>query len=145
MVDKLDIQVLEVLLKKPRASLREISSNLGIAVGTLQNRMAKLSKDGILEGFKPNINYKNIGYVMDAIIALNIKKEKLVEIKKTIFQNNVVSWYEVAGDVDVFLRVRFKDPVELRKFLMEDLAIDGIKSSRTYIVLNRENRKLPFE
>jgi len=145
MVDKLDIQVLEVLLKKPRASLREISSDLGIAVGTLQNRMAKLSKDGILEGFKPNINYKNIGYVMDAIIALNIKKEKLVEIKKTIFQNNVVSWYEVAGDVDVFLRVRFKDPVELRKFLMEDLAIDGIKSSRTYIVLNRENRKLPFE
>ena len=141
MVDDLDIKILKELKKKPRASLRELSSGLGIAVGTLQNRMNKLKKDNVLEGFMPIINYKKLGYVMDAIVSIVVERDKLNKIKKAIFTKNVVSWYEVAGNVDVFLRVRFKDPSELRKFLMQDLAIEGIKSSNTHIVLVREHNE----
>ncbi|MCD6523116.1 MAG: Lrp/AsnC family transcriptional regulator [Candidatus Diapherotrites archaeon] len=141
-IDSVDIAILRVLLKNARASFREIASEVGIAVGTVQNRVRKMEKMGVLQGFEPIIDYSKLGYDVDAIIALKIKRDKIENIRRMFRETpNVMSMYEVTGDVDVFLRVKFKSSSELAEFLINKLSEEYVKSSVTYTVLRRMSKK----
>ena len=140
--DDTDMAILRALSKNARASYREIATEVGVAVGTVQNRLQKLSKEGILEGFMPIINYGKLGYGVDAIIGLVTPREKTDELMKMLMKNkHVKSIYQTTGDVDLFVRVEFKTNQELYDFLMNDLTDQYVKSSVTYTVLNRKRNR----
>ncbi|MCK4327758.1 MAG: Lrp/AsnC family transcriptional regulator [Candidatus Diapherotrites archaeon] len=135
-VDDTDIAILRALMRNARASYREIAHEIGVAVGTVQHRMQKLEKKGILTGFIPVIDYTQLGYGINAIIALHVPKEKNDELKKMLKENpNVNSIYHTTGDTDMFIRVKFKTAEELYNFLTKELADEYVKSSKTYTVL----------
>ncbi len=136
--DDTDLKILRVLLRNARASYREIASEIGVAVGTVQHRIQKLEDKGILKGFRPIINYTNLGYEVDAIIALETPREKTEEFVKILEKHpHVYSIYHTTGDVDMFIRVKFKTANELYEFLMGELTDQFIKRSKTYTVLKK--------
>lgn len=137
-VDDTDMAILRALSKNARASYREIAAEVGVAVGTVQHRLQKLEDKKILEGFMPVINYNRLGYEVDAIIALEISRDKTDEINKMLKKNrHVKSIYQTTGDVDVFVRVQFRNSEELYDFLMNELTDQYVKRSKTYNVLHR--------
>lgn len=135
-VDKQDIEILKSLTMNARASLREIAAKTGMAVGTVQNRLAKLRQRGVLTGFKPVIEYNRLGYGVDAIIALNIRRDKHEDIIKLLEESpNIMSVYETTGEVDIFIRGVFRSGAELHDFLMYKLTDDLVKKSVTHTVM----------
>ncbi len=46
MVDELDMRILSLLQKNARLSYREIAKELGVAVGTVYNRIKRLEESG---------------------------------------------------------------------------------------------------
>ena len=138
-VDETDMAILRALSKNARASYSEIAAEVGVAVGTVQNRLQKLEKEGILEGFMPVINYNKLGYGVDAIIALVTPREKTDELARMLMKDkHVKSIYQTTGDVDMFIRVEFRTNQELYDFLMKELTDQYVKSSVTYTILNRK-------
>jgi len=138
-VDDTDMAILHALSKNARASYREIAAEVGVAVGTVQNRLQKMEKEGILEGFMPMINYNKLGYGVDAIIALVTPREKTDELARMLLKNkHVKSIYQTTGDVDLFIRVEFRTNQELYDFLMKELTDRYVKSSVTYTVLDKK-------
>ena len=72
-MDNLDKKILELLSDDGRKSYRKISRELGVSVGTVHNRVDKLTKTGIINKFVPVINHEKLGYTLTAIIGLEIK------------------------------------------------------------------------
>ena len=139
--DRQDILILRSLMGNARASLREIAAKTGMAVGTVQNRLSKLKQRRVLTGFKPVVDYSRLGYGVDAIIALNTRKDKYEAIKKMLDESpNVMSYYETTGEVDVFIRCIFRSPEELHEFLINKLTEDLIKRSVTHIVMQNTRK-----
>ena len=139
--DRQDILILRSLMGNARASLREIAAKTGMAVGTVQNRLSKLKQRRVLTGFKPVVDYSRLGYGVDAIIALNTRKDKYEAIKKMLDESpNVMSYYETTGEVDVFIRCIFRSPEELHEFLINKLTEDLIMRSVTHIVMQNTRK-----
>ena len=140
-VDRQDVLILRSLMDNARASLREVASQTGMAVGTVQNRLSKLKQRGVLKDFRPIVDYSKLGYGVDAIIALNIRRDKQDEIRKLLHAcPNVMSIYETTGEVDVFLRCVFKSPEDLHDFLMNHLSDELVKKSVTHMVMKNERK-----
>ena len=72
-MDDLDKNILELLSDDGRKSYRKISRELGVSVGTVHNRVDKLTKSGIIDKFVPVIDHEKLGYTLTAIIGLEIK------------------------------------------------------------------------
>ncbi len=141
-LDKLDRKILYYLTKNARASFRDVGRALNISVGTVKNRIEKLEKNGILAGFAPIINHNKVGYNLSAIISISCERNHVQEIMKYLESKQCVrSIHFVTGNVDLMIRVRFKNTDELREFLLKDLSIKGIKSTVTYIILERKTKK----
>lgn len=141
-IDDTDMNILKALTSNARASYRELASQLGVAVGTVQHRMQKLQERGVLKGFMPVIDYNRMGYGVDAIIALELNREKSEQVQDLLLKHkNVRSTYQTTGDVDMFVRVMFKDTQALYDFLLKDLKSDAVKKSKTYIVLDKSRKE----
>jgi DNA-binding Lrp family transcriptional regulator len=139
MVDELDVKIIKELRKDARLSYREIARRLEVAVGTVQSRILGLEKRGIIQKYHAEIDYSKLGYGLAAIIALNVDLKKMPEFEKKMMQDkNVFGLYEVTGDFDIFLAVRFKNSKELNEFLKKTLSGPAVKKTTTFLVLKTE-------
>lgn len=52
-VDELDTRILRLLIEQPRTSVREYARILGVARGTVQARIDRLERDGVITATGP--------------------------------------------------------------------------------------------
>lgn len=136
-MDILDKQILELLSVDGRKSYRKISRELGVSVGTIHNRVDKLSKSGIISKFVPVIDHEKLGYTLTAIIGLEIKGGTVSDlIDKEPFNDNLLAIYDVTGQFDGIIIAKFKDTFELNKFIKELLKEERVTKTYTQTVLN---------
>jgi len=139
MPDALDLRIIKVLRKDSRLSYREIARRLEVAVGTIQSRIKILEKDKVIQRYHAEIDYSKLGYGLVAVIAMDIDLKKLPEFEKRLLKHkNVFGLYEVTGDFDIFVAVRFKNATELNEFIQKNLKDPAVKKSNTFIVLKTE-------
>ncbi|MBE6493163.1 MAG: Lrp/AsnC family transcriptional regulator [Methanosphaera stadtmanae] len=136
-MDNLDKKILELLSTDGRKSYRKISRELGVSVGTVHNRVDKLTKFGIINKFVPVIDHQKLGYNLTAIIGLEIKSGTVAYlIDKDAFKSNILAIYDVTGQFDGIIIAKFKNTFELNKFIKSLLADDTVIRTYTQTVLN---------
>jgi DNA-binding Lrp family transcriptional regulator len=136
-LDNLDIKVLIELQDDARKSLREIAEKLGVAEGTVYNRINKLKKLGVIEKFIPVINHSKLGFNLIAVIGVTAEGGHLVEIEKTIAKEpNVTALYDVTGEFDMMLVAKFRDRETLNTFVKKIAGMEHVMKTYTMIVLN---------
>src|ERR1044072_7099782 len=79
-LDALDSRLLLLLSDEPRLGVLECSRRLGVARGTVQARMDRLERRGVLRGFPPDVNLAAIGYGLTAFAVLEIAQGKRMEV-----------------------------------------------------------------
>ena len=108
-MDSLDKQILELLSEDGRKSYRKISRELGVSVGTIHNRVDKLTKSGIISKFVPVIDHEKLGYTLTAVIGIEIKGGTISFLtEKEPFKNNLLAVYDVTGQFDGIIIAKFK-------------------------------------
>ncbi|RAP44470.1 Lrp/AsnC family transcriptional regulator [uncultured Methanosphaera sp.] len=136
-MDNLDKKILELLSDDGRKSYRKISRELGVSVGTVHNRVDKLTKTGIINKFVPVINHEKLGYTLTAIIGLEIKGGSVSFLTdKEEFKDNLLAVYDVTGQFDGIVIAKFRNTFELNKFIKLLLKEDTVIRSYTQTVLN---------
>src|SRR5271157_522331 len=107
--DALDLEILARLQEDARHSYREIANELGISVGTVHNRIQKLTNANILMGFQPILNSKTLGFDLCFLILLTIRGDDSGEFLQEIKNDpSVRAIYHTTGDHNVALICRFK-------------------------------------
>lgn len=137
MLDDIDRKIITVLGKDARTSLRKISELVDVSLGTVSNRVKKMEKKGIIEGYSVILNPDHIGWELNVVIGLRIQKGRLIEIQEKIATDSrVYGVYDVTGDFDSMILARAKNRKDLDDLSKNVLSIDGVERSITHLVLN---------
>lgn len=136
-MDHIDRKILKILNRDARMSLRQIAEGAGISVTTVSNRISRMEKNGMINGYIPLIDQESLGYDLTALIGLKIQHGRLIDVQKNLAKDSrVFGVYDVTGEWDSIVVARFKGRKDLDNFIKNTLSIDGIERTYTQIVLN---------
>ena len=137
MIDDTDRKIIHVLQKDGRASLRKISEEVGVALGTVSNRVNRMEHSGIITGYSVSLDPEKVGWSLNVVIGLRIEKGRLIEIQEKISRDyRICGVYDVTGDYDSMIIARAKDREDLDDLIKNVMSVDGIERSLTQLVLN---------
>jgi len=116
--NKLDYQILTLLASDARIPTTELSKKLNISTITIKNRIKKLMKIGVIQGFRINIDSFKLGYLYYKVdIELN-DYQKINQIIDFIRDNpHLASIEKSAGFADLELRFYVKNLDELKQIM----------------------------
>jgi DNA-binding Lrp family transcriptional regulator len=135
--DEVDLRIINLLQEDSRLSFNKIAKKLGISVGTAYNRTKNLEKKGILKGYTVLVDPVKLGYAMTAIMLIQAEGAHLLEVESEIAKiDNVAIVYDITGDFDIAVTVRFKNKFDLNVFVKKLLTIPYVKRTVTNVVLN---------
>jgi DNA-binding Lrp family transcriptional regulator len=137
-IDDLDARLIAALRAHPRLGLLEISRRLGVARGTVQARLAKLERRGVVLGYGPEIDPAELGHSIQAFVMLELAQGRLAEaIDALEVTPEVLEVDAVSGPQDLVCRVAARDTAHLQEIVNRLLATDAIRRSTSYVVLSR--------
>ena len=79
-MDEVDKRILRVLEADARTSLRKIAEEVGVALGTVSNRVRRMESLGIIRGYTVLLDPDKAGWGLSVVIGLRIEKGRLIEI-----------------------------------------------------------------
>ncbi len=137
MLDETARRILSVLQRDARTSMRKISEEVGVSLGTVSNRVRRLEKIGVIRGYTVLLDPEKVGWDLNIVVGLRIQKGRLIEIQEKIAEDQrVYGVYDVTGDFDSMVVARARDRSDLDELSKNVMSIDGIERSVTHLVLN---------
>jgi DNA-binding Lrp family transcriptional regulator len=147
-VDTLDSQIVALFAEDPRMSVLEASRVLKVARATVQARLDKMQRAGVIAGWGPRISPRELGYVVKAFCALTIRQEAGHDAVATALADipEVLELHTVSGESDLLACVVARSNADLQRVLDEIMATNTVLRSSSVIVLNShfEGRTLPL-
>jgi Lrp/AsnC family transcriptional regulator, regulator for asnA, asnC and gidA len=148
-IDKLDLEIINVMITDAEISYAELGKKLFVSAGTIHVRIKKLQELGVVAGSKMKINTKLLGYDCTAFVGIFLEKSSLYdnvaqELKKI---PEILRLNYITGNYSMFIEIVCKDITQLRRVLHDDLQkINGIERTETFISLEEGfNRTLVVE
>ena len=136
-LDDTDRALLEVLLEDARISQRALARKVGIAQGTVQNRLRRLEEMGVIKGYSVILDPGAVGWSMTIIAGLRIMKGRMIDVQTHIADDpRVFAVYDVTGDWDSMVLARVKDRADLDDLTKTVFTLEGVARSYTHVVLN---------
>ena len=137
MIDDTDRRILSVLLEDARTSLRSIAEEVGVALGTVSNRVKRMEEMGVIQGYGILLDAEKVGWTMTVLCGLRIEKGRLMEVQRRIAEDpRVFGIYDVTGEIDSMVLARVLDRAQLDDLSKTVLSSEGIIRTVTHVVLN---------
>jgi DNA-binding Lrp family transcriptional regulator len=118
-VDELDGQILHLFSTEPRVGVLEASRRLRLARGTVQARLNRLERDGVVVSWAPRISPAALGYSVTAFVTLEIvQHEGRDELTSRLAQiAEVLECWTVTGPGDLWCRVVARSNADLQRVI----------------------------
>jgi len=136
-IDDTDKKIVNLLLFDADITNREIASKCKIALGTVNNRIKRLKRLGVIKKKTIMVDYEKLGYQIEVLIALKIRKGSFYEVAKDLASDkNVFLVIDMTGDYDAEILARFHTKRQLDVFIKELQQQPFIESTSTRLILN---------
>ena len=148
-LDATDRDLLAALLEDARISQRGLAKRVGVAQGTITNRLRRLEEMGIIKGYTVLLDAESIGWTMTVITGLIIQKGSMIDVQQQIAADpRVFAVYDVTGDYDSMVLARVRGRKDLDDLTKTVFTLQGVQRSFTQVVLNtvkEDGRVVPAE
>ena len=139
-LDKFDFAILHALQQDARASLHEISAQVGLSSTPCWNRIKRLEADGVILGYTVRIDPAKIGLMDTVIVHVTLEShndEMLYKFGQALDEiPEVLEAFLVSGSYDYYIRLVVRDTRDYERLLRERLyKIPGIRHSISSFVL----------
>ena len=137
-IDKLDKQILSILMHNSKTPYTDIAKRLFVSGGTIHVRMNKLVEMGIVQGYNLDIDHTKLGYDICAFLGIYLDKSSLyddvaLELEKI---PEIVAAHYTTGLYNIFAKIICRDTDHLREVLHDKIQkISGIQRTETIISL----------
>lgn len=139
-LDKRDIIILEELQMDGRMSLSALGRKIGLSQPAVSERVARLEADGVISGYRAEINLGLVDLKLSAVIRLSTTHEHIPKcLQRFAEMPSVIGVKRVTGEDCFVLEVVFSNPAELET-VVDLIAQFGPVS--TALVLRREKDKI---
>jgi DNA-binding Lrp family transcriptional regulator len=141
-VDELDARIIELFAAEPRIGVLECSRRLGVARGTVQARLDRMARRGVIRGFGPDIDPAAVGYGVTAFVTLQIRQpgghdpvaERLAAIPE------VIEAHTITGTADMLIRIVARSNQDLQRVIDVIVDVAGVERASTAISLATQIR-----
>ncbi|MEY9951252.1 Lrp/AsnC family transcriptional regulator [Leifsonia sp. EB34] len=146
MIDKLDADLIALLTEEPRLGVFEASRRLGVARGTVQARLDRLQRTGVIKDFAPTIDSLRLGFPVTAFVTAEIAQSDLSVVEHLRGIPEVLEVHTVTGAGDLLIRVVARSNADLQRVISGILSEPGISRTSTVIALETtiEHRSVPL-
>lgn len=135
-IDRLDVELLEMLAGDARAGVVELASRLGISRNTVQARLRRLEDGGLLTGYRPELKLGQAGVSMEAFIGLEVQQGRLASIVDALTaMPQVLEIHATTGREDLLVRVATETQADLQQLIETIVGIAGVVHSTTTLAL----------
>ncbi|MBT1003173.1 Lrp/AsnC family transcriptional regulator [Paenarthrobacter sp. DKR-5] len=147
-VDALDARIVTFFTEHPRASVLEASRLLGAARGTVQARLDRLAREGVIASWAPQVDPGTFGFPVVAFVSLAINQDLGHHAVSDGLAGipEILELHTVTGESDLLARVVARSNADLQRVLDAVLATRTVVRASTVIVLNThfQGRTLPL-
>jgi DNA-binding Lrp family transcriptional regulator len=135
-IDRLDVELLEMLATDARAGVVELASGLGISRNTVQARLRRLEDGGLLTGYRPELRLERAGVSMQAFIGLEVQQGRLASIVDALVaMPQVLEIHATTGREDLLVRVATETQADLQQLIETIVGTAGVVHSTTTLAL----------
>lgn len=135
--DELDRRIIAHLRTDGRASLAKLSDALGVARGTVQNRLDRMTETGTLLGFTVRVREDYDDRTVHAVMMIEVVGKSTTQvIRKLRGIPEISSLHTTNGKWDLVANVRSGSLSDFDRVLREVRMIDGVSNSETSLLLS---------
>ena len=147
-IDPLDGRLIALLAADPRIGVLECARRLGVARGTIQARLDKLTSRGVIQGFGPDVSPAALGYGVTAFVTLEIRQRQGHDPVAAHLAGipEVLEAHTITGSGDLLCRIVARSNADLQRVIDGVVAHEGIVRAVTIIALAEQipYRTLPL-
>jgi len=128
MLDQTDIEILRLLAKNSRMQMQEIGEEVHLTGQAVRNRINRMEKSGVIQGYTIKIDPKSMGEELTAFVTIFMKTTDHASFQKYV-QNNP-SIYEanrISGEGCYLLKINTSTQEEIIGILDEILKYGNYK------------------
>ena len=138
-IDKLDRQILSILMKDAKIPYTDIAKKLFVSGGTVHVRMRKLEQMGVVKEANLKVDHAKLGFDIVSFLGIYLIKSSMYEsvIEQLRQIPEVVGAHYTTGNYSIFAKIICRDTDHLRRVLSEKVQeIEGIQRTETFISLD---------
>ncbi len=151
-LDALDYKILQLLQQDCRMTNLEISARIGLSPAPTLERVKKLEKAKIIEGYHAKLNRLKLKLGVCVFIQVTLSRQVdnvVVKFKKRIAElPEIVECYQVTGNSDYLMKIMVTDIPAFEKLISENLSrMDEIGSLHTMLMISelKNSNVLPLK
>ncbi len=139
-LDALDQQIMLLFASEPRIGVLGASRRLSIARGTVQARLDRLEREGVITGWAPSLDPAALGFPVSAFATLEIAQglghDGVAAHLRTIPE--VLEAHTITGGADMMVRLVARSNSDLQRVIDVVVAHPDVSRASTVIVLATE-------
>lgn len=131
-----DQQLISLLQANARESVSNLARKLGVSRTAAQERMNKLQRNGVIEGYTVKLNPDWMAEQIKAFVSMEVEPKNSAKVIAALQKMTPVqALWSVSGRIDVLILVRASTTAEIDRLLDQIGAIDGITRTESSVVL----------
>lgn len=147
-LDEISLKILNILQEKARIPNVEVARQVGMAPSAVLERIRKLEKQGVIDGYEVRLNPERFGRSLIAFVFVRVADSAAAGVGDRLAEiPEVQEVHFTAGEDCYLVKLRASDHRELGSILREKIAsLPGVRSTRTLTVLEtlKETAQIPI-
>ena len=149
-MDKADCNILAELQRDGRISLTDLAERVGISLSSCQRRVRSLEQDGVISGYRANLDPARFGLNFSALVFVTLREGDRQAVSN--FENavkeipQIIQAQRLFGDPDYLLHVITRDLPDFQRLYDEKLSgLAGVQRLTSTLVMKTviKDRALP--
>jgi DNA-binding Lrp family transcriptional regulator len=136
-IDDTDRELLSLLRQDARTPVATLAAKLKVARGTVQNRMKRLERDGVIVGYTVRVKPQAEAHRIRALMTIVVEGNRGAEVLHALRGHpNVTGLHSTNGRWDLIAELRADSLEAFDRALGNIRLIDGIASTETSLLLS---------
>ncbi|MEZ5174102.1 MAG: Lrp/AsnC family transcriptional regulator [Bacteroidia bacterium] len=140
-LDAIDLKILLHLQQNARITNLELSKEIGLSPAPTLERVRKLEKLQIIEGYHARLNAGKLNLGVSFMVQVSLKNQNeddLSHFRKHIKSiNEIVDCYQVTGNADFILKIVARDIPAFEKLILKEISsLSEVKNIQSTLILS---------
>lgn len=140
-LDHLDLRIVACLQQNAKLTAKELAEKIGLTQTPTYERVKRLERRGIIEGYTIRVNSKKMGFGLKVMCSISLQshsRELIEQFEQKITElKEVKRVFHLAGNTDYTLFIEIEDMETYAEFVKKKLAsIPNISTVQSSFVLN---------
>jgi Lrp/AsnC family leucine-responsive transcriptional regulator len=150
MIDDINLNILKILQEKARVANVDVARQVGLAPSAVLERIRKLEKQKIIEGYEVRLNptFFDKGLIAFITVKTDEHADEIEVGAKLARRPKVQEVHYVAGEDAFLVKLRGANTTEIGRLIRETIrSIDGVQLTKTAIVMStyKETAQFPID